>query len=195
MKQPWIVALFFVFLVFGAQGKAEVTTVPHVDLNRYVGTWYEVASIPHSFQKQCVGNVTAVYKDLGEGLIEVINSCEKKDGSRSVSEGRAKVVDTDSQAKLKVTFVKLWSWIYMFGGDYWVIDLDKDYRYAVVGHPSRKYGWILSREPTLALKDLKLIAENLNKQDYDLCGFLMTVQSGGPTVRVPLCEYLKSQAL
>lgn len=179
-------------LIFaGSISFADVTTVPEVNLTQYVGTWYEIASIPHSFQKQCVRGVTAEYKDLGDGVVEVINSCEKQDGSRSVSEGRAKVVDTVSNAKLKVTFVRLGWWVYLFGGDYWVIDLAKDYRYAVVGHPTRKYGWILSRTPVLPMSDLKLIAENLKSQGYDLCGLLMTVQDGGVSSRIPLCEYVK----
>ena len=191
MKSSAIFGIFFLFSIFGNRSQAQVTTVSHVDLTRYVGKWYEVASIPHTFQRQCIGGVTAEYKDLGDGLIEVINSCETSNGPRSVSEGRAKVVDPLSNAKLKVTFVKLGGWIFWFGGDYWVIDLDKDYRYAVVGHPTRKYGWILSRAPEISMNDLHVISQNLKKQGYNLCDFLMTVQEGGPSSRVPLCEYVR----
>lgn len=190
MKSLWVFGIFFVFSIFSLKSRAEVTTVPAVDLTRYVGKWYEVASIPHSFQKQCVRGVTAEYKDLGEGLIEVINSCETQNGSRSVSAGRAKVVDGTSNAKLRVTFVKLGGWIFWFGGDYWIIDLDKDYRYAVVGHPTRKYGWILSRTPELSRADLQIISQNLKKQGYDLCSLLMTVQERSVSSRIPLCEYI-----
>jgi len=188
MRFPLFFGLFVLFAAFGAH--ADVNVVPHVDLTRYVGKWYEIASIPQSFQKQCVAGVTAEYKDLGRNLIQVVNSCETQSGSRSVSEGRAKVVDTESNAKLKVTFVKFIGWIFWFGGDYWIIDLDQNYRYAVIGHPTRKYGWILSREPSLSMTDLSLIASNLKKQGYDLCNFLMTVQAGGATERLPLCQYL-----
>ncbi|MGE5085070.1 MAG: lipocalin family protein [Bacillota bacterium] len=191
MKGSLVFGIFFMFSIFSLKSQAQVTTVPSVDLTRYVGKWYEVASIPHSFQKQCVRGVTAEYKDLGDGLIEVINSCETQNGSRSVSEGRAKVIDNQSKAKLKVTFVKLGGWIFWFGGDYWIIDLDKDYRYAVVGHPTRKYGWILSRTPEISMADLQVISQNLKKQGYDLCSLLMTVQDGGVSSRIPLCEYVR----
>lgn len=179
-------------LLFASFAWADVTTVPEVNLSRYTGKWFEIASIPHSFQKQCVRGVTAEYRDLGDQGIEVVNSCETQDGSRSMSTGRAKVVDPESNAKLKVTFVKFVWWIYSFGGDYWVIDLDKDYRYAVVGHPTRKYGWILSRTPQLPKDDLQLIAEKLKSQGYDLCSFLTTVQEGGASSRVPLCDGLRA---
>ncbi|UYL07847.1 lipocalin family protein [Bdellovibrio sp. SKB1291214] len=191
MRSLTALLIFLGFSIFSSFSYADVKTVSKVDLTRYIGKWYEIASIPHSFQKQCVGGVTAEYKDLGNGRVEVVNSCETKDGSRSVSEGQAKVVNTDSNAELKVTFVKLFGWIYAFGGDYWIIDLDKDYRYAVVGHPTRKYGWILSRTPQLDSGDLKNITQNLKDQGYDLCSLMMTVQAGGVTSRSPLCEYMK----
>jgi len=191
MKSSLVFIIFFLFSIFSFKSQAQVTTVPAVDLTRYVGKWYEVASIPHSFQKQCVRGVTAEYKDLGEGLIEVTNSCETQSGARSVSEGRAKVVDDQSKAKLKVTFVKLGGWIFWLGGDYWVIDLEKDYRYAVVGHPTLKYGWILSRNPEISMSDLQVISQNLKKQGYNLCDFLMTVQEGSVSSRLPLCEYVR----
>lgn len=171
-----------------------VTTVSQVDLNRYVGTWYEVASMPQSFQKKCVGGSMAEYKTLKNGQIKVLNSCLTKKGKRDVAEGRAKVVDKATNAKLRVTFAKIFgSWVFAFGGDYWVIDLEPHYAYAVVGHPSREYGWILSRQPSLSDQDLINISNNLKKQGYDTCAFNMTPQPGGANVTIPLCEYLKGK--
>lgn len=180
---------FLPVLFLGFASEAAVQTVPSVDLTRYVGKWYEIAAIPQSFQKQCVANVTAEYTSLKNGQIQVINSCDRKDGTRSVSEGRAKVIDRETNAKLKVTFVKIIDWIFAFGGDYWVIDLEANYKYAVVGHPTLKYGWILSREPALSQADLELISNNLKLQGYDTCQFIMTVQTGGNQQSQPLCKY------
>lgn len=168
-----------------------VSTVPSVDLTRYTGRWYEIASIPQFFQKKCVGDVTANYESLEPGQIRVTNSCRRSDGPMSVAEGRAKVVEGSSNAKLKVTFVKWLFWIYAFGGDYWIIDLDPEYHFAVIGHPERKYGWILSRSPQLNKAELIGIQSRLKDQGYDDCAFLMTRQGGEPAERFPLCDYLK----
>ena len=114
--------------------------VDSVDLDRYLGRWYEIASYPAWFQKNCTA-VTADYALREDGLIEVVNSCRKGslNGKLKQSRGRAKVVDTATNAKLKVSFFG------PFWGPYWIIDLDPDYQWAVVGGPSRKYLWILSR--------------------------------------------------
>lgn len=180
-------------VLFALTSHAEVKTVEHVDLVRYVGRWYEIAAIPQSFQKKCVSNVTANYTSLSNGLIEVQNSCMKSDGGITVAEGRAKVTDPKTNAKLKVTFVKLFKWIFSFGGDYWIIDLEKNYRYAVVGHPTRKYGWILSRDPVLSREDLVHISAGLKSQGYNTCDFLTTIQTGGITQRASLCKYLMTE--
>lgn len=177
-------------MLFSSQVMAQVATVPHVDLSRYLGTWYEIASIPQSFQKQCVRNTRAEYSSADDGLIKVTNSCEKSDGSRSIAEGRAKIVDTESNAKLLVTFVRIITWIFSFGGDYWIIDLEPNYQYAVVGHPTNSYGWILARNPKLSHSDLENISKNLILQGYDTCKFIMTPQDRGQNTSIKLCEYL-----
>ncbi len=181
---------FLLALSFSVQAKAQVTPVDYVDLSRYLGTWFEIASIPQSFQKQCVGNTRAEYSAAEQGRIKVINSCEKSDKSLSTTEGRAEVVDSASNAKLRVTFVRLIGWIFLFGGDYWIIDLDPNYQYAVVGHPDNTYGWILSRNPGLTHDELQNISENLMQQGYDTCEFVMTPQDGGQDTAVKLCDYL-----
>lgn len=168
---------------------SEVVTVPFVDLNRYLGTWFEVASIPQSFQKNCVKNTTAEYAIEEEtGYVQVLNSCEEEDGNVKVAEGRARIENVETQAELKVTFVKLFDWVFTFGGDYWVIGLQKDYQWAVVGHPTRNYAWILSRKPNLPKRSLKAAHDVLVKNGYDTCTLNVTVQDGGRQIQQPLCE-------
>ncbi|MDD2699732.1 MAG: lipocalin family protein [Sideroxydans sp.] len=162
-------------------------TVPEVDLQRYLGKWYEIASIPQFFQRQCVGDAMAEYAQAGAD-IAVTNSCRTANGERSVAHGQARVVDEESRAKLEVTFVKLFGWLYLLGGDYWVIDLAPDYRYAVVGHPDRDYAWILSRQPSLAMPDLVGIEQRLRENGYDSCALITTIQTGGLSEKMPLCK-------
>jgi apolipoprotein D and lipocalin family protein len=119
--------------------------VPHVDLARYLGTWYEIATIPMRFQKGCTG-VTATYSLRPDGDIKVLNECRKDslDGKYKSITGKAWVVDTTTNAKLKVRF------FWPFSGAYWIIELDSlNYQYAVVGHPNRGFLWILSRTPQM----------------------------------------------
>lgn len=114
-------------------------TVHHVDLKRYLGLWHEIARYPNWFQKGCLES-SANYTLRDDGDIEVINSCKDNgDGKQRQSKGHAWVVDTVSNAKLKVSF------FWPFRGDYWIIELGKEYEYAVIGTPDRKYFWILSR--------------------------------------------------
>lgn len=186
--------LFLVLLMSGlisATSYADQETVDQVDLTRYVGKWYEIASIPQTFTKQCVSNTTAKYTSLPSGEIQVINSCDKSDGKRSVAEGRAKVVDTVTNAKLKVTFVKFFDWIFRFGGDYWIIGLEDNYRYAIVGHPTKDYAWILSRDPAMSKEDLLSAYGILKSNGYDTCKILTTVQNSGISETTRLCEYVK----
>lgn len=171
-----------------------VTTVDHVDLTRYVGQWHEIASIPQWFQKKCVKDVTAFYKALPNGHIEVANSCTTADGSRNLAMGEAKIMDSQSNAKLKVTFAKIFNkFVYLFGGDYWIIDLEENYNYAVIGHPTNEYGWILAHQTSLSDQDLLQISANLKSQGYDTCKFITSIQEGGIQTQMPLCNYLKGK--
>lgn len=136
--------------------------VPSVDLERYLGTWYEIASYPAWFQRGCTA-VTAEYSRRDDGLIRVVNSCNQGslDGKLKQSTGRAKVVEGSANAKLKVSFFR------PFWGDYWIIDLDADYRWAVVGVPSRKFLWILSRTPQMEDSVYNDILSRLPAMGYD----------------------------
>lgn len=165
-----------------------VDTVISVDLQRYLGRWYEIAAIPQSFEKQCIGNAKAEYASAENGLISVVNSCDTASGRRSVANGRAKVVDKISNAKLKVTFVNFLGWQFMLGGKYWILDLGENYSYAVVGTPGRDYAWILSRTPQMTKEQISAASHALVKQGFDTCKLISTIQASGLQEKIPLCE-------
>lgn len=152
---PGGAVLLLVLMLLGWQAvspvrAAEVAlqTVPRVDLSRYAGTWHEVARMPNRFQDQCVGDVTATYRLRTDGMIDVLNRCRLEDGSYDEAVGLARVVDPDSKAKLEVSFFSLFGWR-PFWGDYWIIELDPEYRYAVVAEPGGRYAWVLARQAAL----------------------------------------------
>jgi apolipoprotein D and lipocalin family protein len=152
-------------------------TVSRVDLQKYSGLWSEIARMPNSFQKNCTKNVTAEYNLLDNGTIQVINRCEKNNGSIVTAKGIAKTADESTNSKLKVSFVNLLG-IRLFWGNYWIIGLDPEYQWAIVGDPSRKYGWILSRTPELKESELTEIKEILKVNGYSFSSFIMTKQVG-----------------
>jgi apolipoprotein D and lipocalin family protein len=151
-------------------------TVTYVDLNRYVGQWHEIARYQHKFQEGCIGS-KAIYTLRDDGKINVLNQCYEKSSSGELrsAKGKAWVVDKQSNAKLKVSF------FWPFAGDYWIIELGDDYEYAVVGHPTRKYLWILSRTPEMDETLYNEILSRLEKQDYDTTKLLVSPsqQNGG----------------
>lgn len=153
----------------------DLTTVDKVDLLQYQGVWYEVAKLPNWFQKKCEKNVTAEYRLKKEGNISVINRCIEKDGKINKVEGVAKIADANTNAKLKVSFVRF-IWKNWFFGSYWIIGLADDYSWALVGEPSRKYGWILAREKHLSEPVQAQIFSLLKEKGYDPKDFVFTVQ-------------------
>ena len=127
-----------------------LATVDKVDLERYVGRWYEIARLPNRFQSQCAGDVTATYTALSATAVRVTNACRTHEGETDSSEGVARVRDTTTNAKLEVRFLPLaLAWLPFAWGDYWILDLAPDYSHALVGTPSRETLWILSRRPEL----------------------------------------------
>ncbi len=154
--------------------KKELTTlevVPHVELNKYLGKWYEIARLPARFQKGCT-DTTATYTLSDDGSIRVLNEC-RRGGKLKQAKGKAKVVDKNSGAKLKVTF--FWP-VY---GDYWIINLGKDYDYAVVGTPNRKYLWILSRTPQMDDKLFSQLIESIKSKGFDVSNLIKTSHKEG----------------
>lgn len=170
---------------------ADVKAVEKIDLDKYLGTWVEIASIPQFFQRKCVRDTKATYSATDNSLIKVENVCTRDDGSREKAEGRARRVDIESPAKLEVTFIELFGeYRFWVSGGYWVIALDGDYQWAVVGHPSRRFGWVLARDKRLSAVALAEIIGRIKSQGYDACEFVVTPQTGGLSVRRPLCEAL-----
>lgn len=169
MKKSIFLILLSFFLI-GCSTKHEyLPTVKKVDIKAYEGTWYEIARFDHFFEKGCK-NVTASYKLKEDNQIEVTNSCTMiENGKRKQAMGVAFAKD-DSNSKLRVSFFR------PFYGDYWIIDLDKNYNYALVGTPSREYLWILSRTKTIS-EDLKeKLLQKASKEKFDTNKFIWTIQ-------------------
>lgn len=152
-------------------GLSPLQTVDRVELPKYLGTWYEIASFPQKFQEGCTGT-TANYSLKDNGDIKVVNRCHKGslEGEEDTAEGLARVVDTKTNAKLEVSFFR------PFWGDYWIIDLGDNYEYAVVGHPGRDYLWILSRTPQMEEVVYNGIVRRLKDKQYSLDRLQKTVQ-------------------
>ncbi|MEO6803443.1 MAG: lipocalin family protein [Granulicella sp.] len=155
---------------FSAKAAVPLTTVEHVDLHRYAGTWYEIARLPNRFEKKCVRDVTAEYTLDGDN-VKVQNTCMQADGKPNVAKGRAKVVDAATGAKLKVTF------FWPFYGKYWIIGLDPEYRWAVVGEPGRKYLWVLSRTPSLSPEEQNRVDQVIEERGYQRSALVETPQT------------------
>lgn len=156
--------------------------VPALDLARYAGTWYEIARLPNRFQSMCAGEVTATYRLLPGGEIEVINRCTAPDGTLKEAKGKARRAGKQTPASvLKVRFAPAWlSFLPMVWGDYWVIALDGEYRMAVIGEPGRKYLWLLSRTPSLPEDEVRRLLQQAAEQGYDISKVIRTRQQGPP---------------
>jgi apolipoprotein D and lipocalin family protein len=149
----------------------ELKTVSNVDLNKYAGKWFEIASFPQQFQKNCYCT-TAVYTPTDKGYIVVENRCKKGsvDGKESYIKGKAFVDSNSGNSKLKVQF------FWPFKGKYWIIDLADDYSFAVVGHPNRKYLWILSRTPQMKESAYNEIISKIKEKGFDVSKIKLTKQ-------------------
>ncbi|NNE65177.1 MAG: lipocalin family protein [Pyrinomonadaceae bacterium] len=174
-----ILTLSSVAFASAPQNDKNLNTVGSVDLDRYQGKWYEIARYPNRFQKKCVGNTTATYTIKKPGIVEVLNECLKENGKMNRAKGKAKVVDNETNAKLKVRFAPAWlSWLPAVWGDYWIIDLEQEnYSYAVIGDPSRKYLWILSRTPELDEETYTKIIETIDQNGFESDKLIKTPQN------------------
>ncbi len=153
-------------------GKAPLVVVPSVDLTRYAGRWYEIARLPNRFQRDCASDTTATYTLRPDGKITVLNECRTAAGRVKSAKGTARVADSKGpNTKLKVTF------FWPFSGNYWIIDLDPEYRWAVVGEPGRDYLWILSREPQLDAELYHQIVERAKQRGFDTGKLVKTRQA------------------
>ncbi|MGB5834300.1 MAG: lipocalin family protein [Thiohalocapsa sp.] len=121
-------------------------TVPWVELPRYMGRWYEIARLPYFTQRFCVKDVYAEYALGDDGMMYVINRCTRKGGRIGQAKALARVVDPASNSRFEISFRTLYG-VHVLWDDYWVLGLGEDYDYALVGQPTRRRGWVLSREP------------------------------------------------
>lgn len=182
--------VFLGLLAGGCSGDddAPMTVVPQVDVKQYVGTWNEIASIPVSFQEDCVANTTATYSENDDGTIKVVNRCEQADGSYETADGKAEFAGEGTEGKLRVSFVSvLGIQLWFAGGDYWILALDEDYQWSLVGNPSRDYAWILAREKSVPMATLEQLNGVLVREGYDACRLLITSAEQAPD-RPTLCS-------
>lgn len=165
-KSP-MACLAALLLAGGGMAAEPVTSVPTLDIQRYAGQWYEIAHLPMRHQADCIGDITATYSFEADG-IGVRNTCKTKDGTTQVAEGVARPVE-GHPGRLEVSFAPGWlSWIPFVWADYWVIALDPEYRWAVVGEPGRDYLWILSRSPTMERTRFEALKAKATAMGYDL---------------------------
>ena len=151
-----------------AQTESPVRTVASVDLNRYLGDWFEIARYPNRFQRQCAGDVRARYSRRADGRLDVVNRCRTADG-QTEARGVARVVDEQRFTRLKVRFAPAWlSFLPPVWGDYWIIGLAPGYSWAVVGTPGRDYLWILSRTPQLDAASIAAARAAARNSGYDV---------------------------
>ena len=160
----------------GSTATEPLRTVEHVDLERYMGRWYEIAALPNFFQRHCVRDTTADYSLREDGTVAVTNRCETAEGEVDEARGVARRADAAAGAKLEVSFVDLLG-MQLFWGDYWIIGLGADYDFALVGTPSRRWGWILAREPRPSPQRIASWLESLASQGYDPAAFELSDQS------------------
>jgi apolipoprotein D and lipocalin family protein len=158
-----IAAIWWGKPVRAADSQPPLQVVPSVDLARYAGKWHEIARLPNRFHRDCAANTTATYTLRPDGNINVVNECRKRDGRTKSAKGTARVADRNGPTtKLKVTF------FWPFSGDYWIIDLDSDYRWVVVGEPGCNYLWVLSREPRMDGVLFQQILERAKQQGFQV---------------------------
>ena len=171
--------LLLVFLLVAATGCKPPKTVDYVEVDRYLGTWYEIARFPNSFQADCVSNTTATYSPHPDSASDILveNRCQEEGSEGSYQEilGRARIADEETNAKLSVIFFE------PFGAPYWIIELDDTeggdpYAWAVVSDPFRVFLWILSRTPTLPEETLDTILAKITLQGYDTERLVWTPQ-------------------
>lgn len=159
-----------IFLFGCSSNYPPLETIDEVDVKKYSGVWFEVARLPFSIQDGC-SCTTAEYGIIEEGVLSVVNKC-LKEGEWDIAEGKAFVVENSKNSKLLVQF------FWPFKGAYWIIDLDKEkYSYAVVGTPSRKYMWILSRTKKLDAEILSKILERAKQKGFDASKLIYTEQN------------------
>jgi len=154
----------------------DLSTVESVDLSRYAGRWYEIARLPNFFEKADMTNIMADYELLPSGLISVRNACLRGNGRATGVSGVARAVD-DANTKLEVTFAPSFLRALPFiWGNYWILDIDQDYQWSLVGEPTRKYLWILSRQPEISEDLYRTLCNTAQEKGYDVTDLIRPLQ-------------------
>jgi apolipoprotein D and lipocalin family protein len=164
-----------------APGPAEpLQTIERLDVGRYLGTWYEIAKYPNIFQRQCVSDTQALYRQRDDGQLDVVNRCRKDNGEMAEAVGRARQIGAADSPKLEVRFAPDWlSWLPLVWGNYWVIDLDPAYQLVAVSEPGRDYLWVLSRTPAVDAAVYQALLARLEQKGFDLSKLEKTTQAEG----------------
>ncbi|WP_240676041.1 lipocalin family protein [Botryobacter ruber] len=167
-----ITAVLIAIAVSSCGNHPPLETVPAVDLKRYAGRWYEIASIPQRFSRGC-HCTTAEYKLNSEGYVEVYNACRKNSSTGEVSDvsGKAFPVEGSNNSKLKVQF------FWPFKGDYWILELADDYSHVLVGSPDRGSLWVLSRTPAMDEATYQQLVEQARKKGFPVAKLELMDQS------------------
>lgn len=161
------VAISTVVLVGACTTHPLLNTVQSVDFERYYGAWYEIVRLPNRFQKMCVSDTQATYQPDGKH-VTVLNQCRTADGTVEQAKGIAKAVKGSGGAKLRVSFFR------PFYGDYWILALDPDYRWVLIGEPGRGYAWVLARQPELDAVTLEVLLSRAEALGFNRQAFVKT---------------------
>ena len=159
---------------------APLEPISSLDLQKYQGTWYEIAKYPNRFQAQCVKSTVVKYAVQASGTVEVINACDEKNGIKASVTGEARRIGTDKNpqsATLQVRFAPAWlSWLPFVWGNYWVVALDPQYQWSVVSEPGRELLWVLARGKQLDAATWTTIEAAIKRSGFDLAKLEKTVQ-------------------
>lgn len=152
---------------------APLEVAENVDLDKYLGEWYEIARLPAAFERHCYAT-KAIYSRNQDGSIKVENICHKNDVKGPVKSvtGKAYVAEKGNNSKLKVQF------FWPFKGDYWILEVGDNYEYSLVGEPDRKHLWILSRKPQVELHTLQYLVEKAKVKGFNT-EKLIYIEQGG----------------
>lgn len=175
-----VLALKFAIGVKADDKKITLQPVPSIDLNRYVGKWYEIAHLPSKFDESCEANAATTYYLREDGKLGILNECRKNNGDLKVVKGTARTAEKNGpNSKLEVRFAPtIFSFLPFYKGDYWIIELDPEYQYAVVGEPKREYLWILSRSPKMDDGTYQQLLQKVAAHGYDTSKIVRVKQTG-----------------
>jgi apolipoprotein D and lipocalin family protein len=170
MKKPALILIIIMFFN-NINGQKYITVVPEVNLQMYAGTWYEIARLPFYFESK-LKCITATYSIREDGEISVLNKGHLISDPAKIksSKGKAFIPDKSVPAKLKVQF------FWPFKGDYWIMELDEDYKYVLIGEPSFKYLWILAGEKKLDQAIMEMLLKRATDSGYNLTDLILTEQ-------------------